>query len=552
LLLEIVMAAPTHEVFNQVPPLVDVNLYRIDRTLIAAVDRFDGTWGRDALMAYGALAGGELAEHGRLANRYPPELAAYDPYGHRIDRVNYHPSYHHLMATAIGHGVHGLAWQQPRPGAHVVRAALELLHNQADSGTDCPLTMTYASVPSLRVESSLAEFWEPRVVSRSYDPTARPYFEKTGVTIGMAMTEKQGGTDVRANTSHAVPLNESVGGAECVALTGHKWFCSAPMSDAFLVLAYLDGALTCFLMPRYRPDGAPNSIELKRLKDKLGNRSNASAEIEFRDAFAWRIGEPGRGVATIIQMVALTRFNCMVGSTAIMRHAAIQMLHHIDHRRVAGARLIEAPLMRNVAADLILESEAALWLTLRVAHAIDLQDDADERAFLRLATALGKYWICKRTPQHVNEAQECLGGLGYIEEHVMARLYREAPVNSIWEGSGNVQCVDLLRAIGRAPETVDVLLDELNGAMGGHPSFDAAATGLAADLKHGERDPFEARLLAERMAVLLQASLLIRHAGDSIADAFVASRLGPRSLTYGGLTDRKAVADLLERIELPI
>jgi putative acyl-CoA dehydrogenase len=336
-----------------------------------------------------------------------------------------------------------------------------------------------------------------------------------------------------------------------VTLTGHKWFCSAPMSDAFLVLAYLDGALTCFLMPRYRPDGTRNAIEVKRLKDKLGNRSNASAEIEFRDAFAWRIGAPGRGVATIIQMVALTRFNCMVGSSAIMRHASIQMLHHIDHRRVGGVRLIEAPLMRNVAADLILESEAALWMTMRVAAAIDAEDDPDERAFVRIATALGKYWICKRTPQHVNEAQECLGGLGYIEEHVMARLYREAPVNSIWEGSGNVQCVDLLRALGRAPESVDVLLDELNGAMGSHPSFDAAATGLAADLRHGERDPFEARLMAERMAVLLQASLLIRYSGEAIANAFIAARLGPRSLTYGGLADRKAVADLLDRIELP-
>jgi putative acyl-CoA dehydrogenase len=323
------------------------------------------------------------------------------------------------------------------------------------------------------------------------------------------------------------------------------------MSDAFLTLAYLDDALTCFLMPRFRPDGSLNNIELKRLKDKLGNRSNASAEIEFRDAFAWRVGEPGRGVATIIQMVALTRFNCMVGSTAIMRQAVIQMLHHITHRRVGGVCLIEAPLMRNVAADLVLESEAALWLVMRVAHAIDRQDDADERLFLRLTTSLGKYWICKRTPQHVNEAQECLGGLGYVEDHVMARLYREAPVNSIWEGSGNVQCVDLLRALDRSPETVAVLLDELGGAMGAHPSFDAALTSLTAELRSGTHDPFDARLLAERMAVLLQASLLIRYSSEHIAAAFVASRLGRRSATYGGLTDRGAVSDLLERIELP-
>ncbi len=541
----------THEVTNQVPPLVDYNLYGVDLTLRQAVAAFDGAWGNEVLARYGALAGGELIEHGRLANRNAPELRTHDAYGHRIDQVTFHPSYHHLMRTAIAHGVHGLAWETSRPGAHVVRAALELLHNQADSGTDCPLTMTYASIPALRTEPALAQTWEPRILSRAYDGAARPYFEKGGLTVGMAMTEKQGGTDVRANTSRASPLNESVGGAECFELTGHKWFCSAPMSDAFLTLAYLDGGLTCFLLPRFRPDGERNAIFLQRLKDKLGNRSNASAEIEFEDAFAWRIGEPGRGVATIIQMVALTRFNCMVGSTAIMRQAAIQVLHHIAHRRVGGVRLIEAPLMRNVAADLVLETEAALWLTMRVAAALDRPDDANERLFVRLTTALGKYWICKRAPQHINEAQECLGGLGYVEEHIMPRLYREAPVNSIWEGSGNVQCVDLLRALSKSPEIVDVLVDELAAAMGSNASFDAAVTRLATDLRRGEPDAFEARLLAERMAALLQASLLIRHAGASVADAFVAARLGPRSLTYGALTDRVAAAELLGRIELP-
>ncbi len=543
--------AATHEVTNQVPPLVDFNLYRIDRTLVQAVARFDGAWGDTALADYGVLAGGELIEHGRLANRHSPELKTHDASGHRIDWVEFHPSYHHLMGTAIAHGVHGLAWETPRPGGHVVRAGLELLHNQADSGTDCPLTMTYACIPALRNEPALAQFWEPRIVGRHYDGSSRAYVDKAGLTIGMAMTEKQGGTDVRANTSRAMPLNESVGGAECFALTGHKWFCSAPMSDAFLTLAYIDGGLTCFLLPRYVPDGTRNAIFIQRLKDKVGNRSNASSEIEFENAFAWRIGEPGRGVATIIQMVALTRFNCMVGSTAIMRQAVIQTLHHIAHRRVSGVRLIEAPLMRNVAADLVLETEAALWLVMRLARALDHLDDANEQLFVRLATALGKYWICKRAPQHVNEAQECLGGLGYVEEHVMARLYREAPLNSIWEGSGNVQCLDLLRALAKSPETIDVLVDELAGAMGSNPSFDAAATRLATDLRRAEFDPFEARMLAERMAVLLQASVLIRHASGPIADAFVASRLGPRSLTYGALDDRRAVADLLSRIELP-
>jgi putative acyl-CoA dehydrogenase len=553
--------AATHDVINQVPPLSDVNLYRIDRTLGAAVDVFDGGWGAQALRDYGALVGGELAEHGRLANRFTPELKTHDAYGHRIDEVAFHPSYHVLMRTAVAHGVHGLAWETPRgdttvasagqaAGRHVVRAGLELLHNQADSGTDCPLTMTYASIPALRTEPALADYWEPRIVSRQYDGGSRPYFEKAGLTVGMAMTEKQGGTDVRANLSRARPLNESVGGAECFALTGHKWFCSAPMSDGFLTLAHLDGGLTCFLMPRFKPDGARNAIFIQRLKDKLGNRSNASAEIEFDDAFAWRVGEPGRGVATIIQMVALTRFNCMVGSTALMRHAAIQARHHVEHRRVGGARLIEAPLMRNVVADLVLESEAALWMVMRVAHALDRPDDPNEAAFVRLATALGKYWICKRAPQHVNEAQECLGGLGYVEEHVLPRLYREAPVNSIWEGSGNVQCLDLLRALARSPETIDVFVDELAGAMGTNPSFDAAATRLATDLRHDEPDPFEARILAERMAVLLQAGLLIRHADGAVANAFLAARLGRRSLTYGALTDRSAVVTLLERISV--
>ncbi len=542
----------THEVTNQVPPLVDFNLYRIDTTLAQAVVRFDGGWGDSALARYGALAGGELIEHGRLANRHSPELKTHDAYGHRIDQVEFHPSYHHLMRTAVAHGIHGLPWESPRAGAHVVRAGLELLHNQADSGTDCPLTMTYASIPALRIEPVLAQFWEPRIVSRSYDGDAsRPYADKAGLTIGMAMTEKQGGTDVRANTSRAAPLNESVGGAECFALTGHKWFCSAPMSDAFMTLAYLDGGLTCFLLPRFKPDGTRNAIFIQRLKDKLGNRSNASAEIEFDGAFAWRVGEPGRGVATIIQMVALTRFNCMVGSTAIMRQAVIQVRHHIDHRRVAGTRLIDAPLMRNVAADLVLETEAALWLVMRVGYALDHPNDARQRLFVRLATALGKYWICKRAPQHVNEAQECLGGLGYIEEHIMPRLYREAPVNSIWEGSGNVQCIDLLRALAKSPESVDVLVDELAAARGSNASFDTAATQLTADLRGGASDPFEARRLAERMSVLLQASLLIRHASASVAGAFVDARLEPRSLAYGALTDHGAVAELLKRIELP-
>jgi putative acyl-CoA dehydrogenase len=542
----------THDVFNQPPPLEGVNLYAIDRTLDRAVAAYGGAWARDALVAYGALAGGELAEHGRLANRHPPELHRYDRYGHRIDRVEFHPSYHALMGAGVAHGVHALAWEAPREGAHVARAALELLHNQADSGTDCPLTMTFASIPAIEAEPALAAEWRPRILSRRYDPRALPAAQKHGVTIGMAMTEKQGGTDVRANTSRATPRNERVGAGEVFRLTGHKWFCSAPMSDAFLTLAYLDEGLSCFLMPRVLPDGTANAIRFERLKDKLGNRSNASSEIEFKDALGWRVGEPGRGVQTIIQMVALTRFNCMVGSTAIMRHAVVQALHHVRHRTVGGVRLVDAPLMRNVLADLVLESEAALWMSMRLAHALDRPRDESEAALVRVATALGKYWICKRAPAHVNEAQECLGGLGYIEDHVLPRLYREAPVNSIWEGSGNVQCIDLLRALHRSPATTDALLDELAQAKGSNRAYDAATAALGERLRAGAAEAFEARVLAERMAVLLQASVLIRQTSERVAAAFVRARLAPTSLAYGTLDDPRAADELLDAIELDL
>jgi putative acyl-CoA dehydrogenase len=546
------MARDTHEVVNQPTALAGVNLYQADRTLQAVTERFGATWAEPALDAYGASVGGALAAAGQQANRYRPELATHDAYGRRIDEVRFHPAYHELMQAGIAAGVHALPWQEPRIGAHVARAVLELLHNQADSGTDCPLTMTFACVPAIASAPTLAADWLPRVLSRTYDPTSRPYHAKAGVTIGMAMTEKQGGTDVRANLSTARPLNEHVAGGETFALTGHKWFCSAPMSDAFLTLAQLEGELTCFLMPRWHPDGRRNAIALQRLKDKLGNHSNASAEVEFDGAFAWLLGEPGRGVATIIQMVALTRFNCMVGSSAIMRHAVIQVLHHVRQRRVAGRMLIDQPLMRNVVADLVLETEAAMWLAMRVAAALDARaDDPDADRFVRLVTAIGKYWICKRAPAHVNEAQECLGGLGYIEENVLPRLYREAPVNSIWEGSGNVQCLDVLRALARSPETAKALTAELDRARGRHGDFDRAADEVDALLSaHGD-SPFTARLLTERLALLLQAGLLIQHAPSEIADAFVATRLNPSTLVYGGLRTDSSVDALLGRIVLP-
>ncbi len=541
----------THTVFNQPRPLIDCNLFELDATLARAVSAFDGGWGESILSAYGALTGGELGRLGHLANRHPPELRTHDAYGHRIDEVEFHPSYHGLLGAAIAHGVHSLAWESPRPGGHVVRAALEFLHNQADSGTDCPLTMTYAGVAAIRAEPAVAAIWQPKILSRTYDRVLAPQAQKRGVTIGMAMTEKQGGTDVRANTSTAAPQNEQLDGGEGFRLTGHKWFCSAPMSDAFLTLAQLQGELTCFLMPRVLPDGTRNGIRLQRLKDKLGNRSNASSEIEFRDALAVRIGEPGRGVQTIIQMVALTRFNCMVGSAAIMRHAVLQAVSHVRQREVGGVRLIDAPLMRNVVADLILESEAALWMVMRVARAIDAGDDPVESAFLRIATALGKYWICKRAPQQVNEAAECLGGLGYVEDSIMPRLYREAPVNSIWEGSGNVQCLDLLRAISRQPTTVDVYLGELDKSRGSNRTFDRLTDELANELRGEAPGVYSARALIERMAVMLQAGMLLRHAEMEVADAFIVARLTPGTLGFGGLRDDAAVASLLSVFRLP-
>ncbi len=543
------MTNPTHEVFNQPLPLQNVNLFEIDRTLARCVAIFSASWATQQLSAYGRLAGGPLLHHARLANRYTPEIMAFDTYGHRIDAVEFHPSYHELMATAIAHGVHSLAWEEKRPGHHVARAALELLHHEAEAGTDCPLTMTFAAIPSLETTPKLAATWLPGILSREYDPSDKPFFEKQGLTIGMAMTEKQGGTDVRANTTQASPLNAASGGAECFELTGHKWFCSAPMSDAFLTLAYLENGLSCFLLPRFKPDGSRNAFHLQRLKDKLGNRSNASSEVEYDGAFAWLLGEPGRGVSTIIQMVALTRFNCIVGSTAQMRQAVIQVLSHIRQRSVMGKLLIDQPLMRNVVADLVLESEAALWLVFRLARALEKRDtEPGEDHLVRLGTAIGKYWVCKRAPQHLNEAQECLGGLGYVEDHPMARLYREAPLNSIWEGSGNVQCLDVLRTLTKTPDAREALLEELRPNLGIHSRYDQTFDSLIKDLM--QPDLFQARLLVQKMALLWQASLLMTHAEPLIAQTFVESRLGKESLFYGGLTQPSAVDALLSTIDL--
>ncbi|HXH02745.1 MAG TPA: isovaleryl-CoA dehydrogenase [Candidatus Competibacteraceae bacterium] len=512
----------THVVFNQPPPLEDRNLYEGDSALQEALRREGGGWAEAQVHAYGAWAGSaDAIQLGFQANEYPPRLRTHDRYGQRIDRVEYHPAYHALMRQAIAHGLAALPWREHHPGAQVVRAALFYLHTQAEAGTCCPVTMTYACAPVLRYAPALAACWLPRITALDYEPADRPAADKPGITVGMAMTEKQGGSDVRANTTRAEPDGDGY------RLTGHKWFCSAPMSDAFLTLAQLPEGLTCFWLPRWRPDGSRNTIHIQRLKDKLGNRSNASAEVEFHGAWAERIGEPGRGVATILEMVALTRCDCLLGSAGLMRQALTQALHHCRHRSAFGRLLAEQPLMRNVLADLALESEAALVLALRLARALDeAPADPIAQALVRLATALGKFWVCKRATYFIHEAQECLGGLGYIEESMLPRLYREAPVNSIWEGSGNIQCLDLLRALEREPQSRDALLAELAAARGGDRRLDIAIASLSAELADGSDLEYRARALAQRLALALQAALLVRHAPAAVADAFCASRLG--------------------------
>ncbi|GFM87123.1 acyl-CoA dehydrogenase [Pseudomonas cichorii] len=525
--------AETHEVTNQPPSLDGANLYRIDLPLQAWVKRFDAGWAEPRIDAYGALAGGPLMEAGFLANQNKPTFASHDRYGHRIDLIEFHPAYHQLMSAAIEHGILSLPWTDPQPGAHVARAAMSYLHTQAEPGSGCPLTMTFASVPALRLQPELAQIWLPKILSTRYDPRNIGIAHKTGATIGMAMTEKQGGTDVRANTTRAYPVGAS-GPGQAYELVGHKWFCSAPMCDAFLTLAQTDKGLSCFLLPRHRPDDTRNEFYIQRLKNKLGNWSNASSEIELRGALAWMIGEEGRGVPTIIEMVAMTRFDCMIGSSALMRQALTQATHHCAHRKVSGRLLSEQPLMQNVLADLALESEAALALTLRMGRALDHLDDDHEARFVRLVTAVGKYWICKRAPAMINEAAECMGGAGYVEDSILPRLYREAPVNSIWEGSGNVQCLDVLRALSKEPGVLDALFHELGDGHGDR-HLKAHIEKLKAAFKDTRDIQYRARQLTEDIAVGLQARLLLEGGNAAVSDGFIAGRLLSSGRVYGAL-----------------
>lgn len=536
----------THQVFNQPPPLEGYDVFGSDRALGDAVDREGAAWARSELHQLGARAGSaEALELGRLANRHRPELHTHDRFGRRVDVVEYHPAYHWLMTTALAHRLHSGPWADPRPGAHVARAAKVIVWYQVDAGHICPVSMTYAVVPALRHQPEVAEVWEPMINATTYDPSDRTPAEKAGVTCGMALTEKQGGSDVRANTTWAEPDGDS----GRYRLTGHKWFCSAPMSDGFLVLAQAAGGITCFLATRWMPDGSRNPIRIQRLKDKLGDRSNASSEIELQEAWAQRIGEEGRGVRTIIEMVNHTRLDCILGSAAVMRQGVAQATWHAAHRSTFGRQLQQQPLMANVLSDLALESEAATAAALRVARAYDA-GEGDEREHLlqRLLTPVIKYWTCKRAPQHAAEALECLGGNGFVEESDLPRLFRQSPVNGVWEGSGNIMCLDVLRALDREPEALDAYWDEVALAGREDARLERAVADLRADLVDAATLELRSRSLVERMALVFQASLLLRSAPSAVADAFCASRLGGESWrAFGTLGPDADTAAILER-----
>jgi len=529
----------THAVTNQPPPFPEIDLFDSDAALKQAVMRHGGAPHADRLHALGRRAGSaEVADWAARANRQVPELRTFDRYGHRIDEVDFHPAYHALMDLGLAHGVSATAWTASEAG-HVAHAGLLFLMAQAEPGVCCPMSMTYAAIPALRHAPALAADWVPRLTAAAYDPAARPVWEKAGATLGMAMTEKQGGSDVRANATTATPTAD--GG---YVLRGHKWFCSAPMSDGFLTLAQSDAGLTCFLVPRWRPDGSRNAIHIMRLKDKLGDRANASSEIEYHDAWAQRVGEPGRGVRTIIEMVHHTRLDCTVAPAALIRQAVASALWHTAHRTAFQRKLLDQPLMRRLLADLAIESEAATALALRLAAAFDgtAAGDAGEAAFARLATPVGKYWLNKRVPGLVYEAMEAHGGAGYVEDSILPRLYRQAPLNSIWEGSGNVICLDVLRALHKSPEAGAALLAELGAAEGGNAHLDRAVAALADRLGRRDVTEPEARRLTEQMALALQGALLVRHAPAAVADAFCAARLGGEAgLAFGTLG---AAADL--------
>lgn len=544
----------THVVENQSVPLVDYDIFAADDALADAVVAFGAESDAPGLSKLGRLASSEIVQTwARQADQNKPILHTHDRYGSRIDEVEYHPAWHSLMNEAVSAGLHAAPWASNNPTAHVTRAAGFVTWYQAEAGHGCPISMTYAAIPALNVDPVVGREWIEGLTSATYDFGLRAPQTKAGLIAGMSMTEKQGGSDVRTNTTTATPIP---GGSGEYVLNGHKWFCSAPMSDLFLVLANTDAGLTCFIVPRVLPDGTRNVFRIQRLKDKLGNRSNASSEIEFSNTWAQRLGDEGRGVRTIVEMVSSTRLDCILGSTALMRRSLSEAIWHAQHRRAFGKQLIDQPLMRQVLADLAIEVEAATWLSMRLAHATDNSIGAQpatnaqsEAAFRRIALPMGKYFVCKRTPAVVGEALECLGGPGYVEESGMPRLYREAPLNSIWEGSGNVNALDLLRALTKSPDSLDAWLGEVAPVRGEDASFDARLTDvldtLASDPQAIEAS---ARRLAEDMVVLLQAATLRRYAPEPVADAFVATRLrGTTGRTFGTFSSEVDVDELLAR-----
>ncbi|MFL5898577.1 MAG: acyl-CoA dehydrogenase family protein [Solirubrobacterales bacterium] len=541
----------THRVVNQPPPLVDYNVFESDRPLVEAVAREGAEWARERIATVGEYAGsGAAQELGRLANENGPKLRTHDRFGNRVDLPEFHPAWHELMAIAVGQELHCSPWKDPRPGAHVARGAAFMCMSQAEAGIGCPISMTYSVIPALRTQPELAAEWEPRFLSATHDPADAPAAQKAGALAGMGMTEKQGGTDVRANTTVARPVNGGGPGGE-YELSGHKWFMSAPQCDAFLVLAQADGGISCFLFPRWTPDGDLNRFRLQRLKDKLGNRSNASSEIEFDAASAWLVGEEGAGVRTIIEMVNHTRLDCVLGGATGMRAGVAEAIHHASHRSVFGRELVDQPLMRNVLADLAIESEAATISALRLARAYDeaIGGDTEAQQLKRVANAVLKYWICKRAVSHAGESLECLGGNGYVEESGMPRLFRESPLNSIWEGSGNVQCLDVLRAMVKSPASVEAFFAEVADGAVAEPRL-ASFTAQLRDELPGDLETIEsrARRLVEKMALALQGSLLVRYGDEAAADAFCASRLtGDWGQAFGTLPASTDFGRIIER-----
>jgi putative acyl-CoA dehydrogenase len=539
----------THEVFNQPEPLVDYDLFETNRPLRDALRLNAPQLDTAPLARLGRLAGtAEMQAHARLANTHSPELRTHDRFGRRIDEVEFHPSYHALMAAAVGAGLHGSAWADTGGNAHVLRAAGFMLFTELEPSILCPISMTYAVTPALRANAAVFRDWAPGLTSRAYDPALKRWSDKAGVTMGMGMTEKQGGSDVRANTTRAEPEGRDDWG-DRYRITGHKWFFSAPMCDAFLVLAQTASGLSCLFLPRVLPDGSRNGIFIQRLKDKLGNKANASSEVEFRGATAWLVGEEGRGVPQILEMGTMTRLDCALGTSGLMRQALAIALNHTRQRSAFGKRLVEQPLMRNVLADLALESEASTALAMRLARAFDRRGDAQEAAMARLLTPVAKFWICKRGSHFAQEAMECLGGNGYVEEHgegIMARIYREMPLNSIWEGAGNIMALDLLRALRKA-DAAAALAHELAPAKGAHAALDRLAAALPTRVEAMATE-VEARRLAQDVALAVQAALLYQSAPAPVFAAFCDSRLGGDwGQAFGTLSSRCDFDTILQR-----